>query len=270
MKTIVNGIELAYEIHGTGTPVVLLHAFPLNRTMWEPQVAELSKDFQIITPDFRGFGESKGTDEPYTMDLLGEDIYALLNRLSLSTVVLGGLSMGGYVAFAFYQKYPERVKALVLANTRAEADTEEGKANRKAMAELVQKKGVEVIAEQMTPKLLGKSTLEQNPELVSKIKHTISSTSPLSIANAQLGMAQRPDSNSTLKEITCPTLILVGEEDVLATVAMSDNMKLNIQNSELQVIPQAGHLSNMEQPRAFNIALKKFLHSAAKPQISEL
>lgn len=259
MKAKVNGIKLAYEIHGCGTPVILLHAFPLNRTMWAPQVSELRKDFEIITPDFRGFGESQGTDEPYTMDLLAEDIHALLRHLSLHEVILGGLSMGGYVAFAFYRKYPEMVKALILADTRAEADTEEGKTNRKNMAELVLKAGTKVIAEQMTPKLLGKTSFEQKQELVSRIKKTISSTSPNAIANAQLGMAQRPDSNSTLKHITCPTLILVGAEDTLTPVENAQRMKRNIHNSEIRVVPKAGHISSLEQPMDFNNALKKFL-----------
>jgi pimeloyl-ACP methyl ester carboxylesterase len=259
MKANVNGIELAYEVHGSGTPVVLLHAFPLDRSMWTPQASELSQEFQIITPDFRGFGESQVTDEPYTMDLLAEDVHGLLEHLRLRQVILGGLSMGGYVAFAFYRKYPEMVQALILADTRAEADTEDGQAKRKTMAELALKQGSEIIAEQMTPTLLGKTTFEQNPELVSQIKQTIASTSPKAIANAQLGMAQRPDSNRTLKEITCPTLILVGEEDLLTPMEMAENMKGNIRNSKHQIIPKAGHLSNMEQPSAFTEALKGFL-----------
>lgn len=259
MKAIVNGIELAYDIHGSGIPMILLHAFPLNRSMWMPQVEELSKDFQIITTDFRGFGESQSTDEPYTMDLLAEDIYGLLKHLTINEFILGGLSMGGYVAFAFYRKYPEMVEGLILADTRAVADNEEGKANRKAVAELVQKEGVDAIAEHMTPKLLGKTTLETKPDLIEQVKQIISTNSVKGIVNAQLGMAQRPDSNPTLKEITCPTLILVGDEDELTPLEMAENLKCNIPNSKLQVIPKAGHLSNMEQPEKFNGALKKFL-----------
>ncbi|MFQ5753925.1 MAG: alpha/beta hydrolase, partial [bacterium] len=194
MKANINSIELAYDIHGRGYPLVLLHAFPLNRTMWEPQVKALSNLVQIITLDFRGFGESKMKDEATTMDLLADDVYALLKDLSIEKVILGGLSMGGYVAFAFFRKYPEMVKALILASTRAGADTEEGKANRISMAEQVMKKGTKIVAEQMTPRLLGTITQKQNPELVTRIKKIISSASPAAIAQAQRGMALRPDS----------------------------------------------------------------------------
>lgn len=259
MKTKVNGVKIAYDIHGIGVPVVLLHAFPLNRTMWEPQIEELSKDFQLITPDLRGFGESEGTNEPYLMELFAEDVYGLINYLGLEQVVLGGLSMGGYIAFAFYRNYPEKVQALILADTRAEADTEEGKKNRKALANQVIGEGTKVIAEQLAPKLLGKTTRENNRALLEKIKDIIRSNSMAAIANASLGMALRPDSNPILEKIQCPTLILVGEEDELTPVALAENMKQKIQDAELVVIPKAGHLSNIEQPQAFNRAVKKFL-----------
>ncbi len=261
MKAKINGLELAYEINGSGEPLVLLHAFPLNKGMWQPQVEVLSKQFQIIIPDFRGFGESAATADPATMDTLAADVYALLNHLSLSKVVLGGLSMGGYVAFAFYRQHPEMVKALILADTRAEADTAEGKANRRNMAELALKQGAAVIAEQMTPKLLGKTTQEKHPDLSTWIKQMISATSPKAIANAQLGMAKRSDSTPLLKKISCPTLILVGDEDLLTPVAFAENLHRGISNSQLVVIPKAGHLSNLEQPRLFNKAMRDFVTS---------
>ncbi|NIR48758.1 alpha/beta hydrolase [candidate division KSB1 bacterium] len=259
MKDKVNGIDLFYQIDGLGTPVVLLHAFPLNRTMWEPQVQELSNEFQIITPDFRGFGKSGATDDPYTMDLLADDILQLLKTLSLDEVILGGLSMGGYVAFALYRKQPDMVKGLILADTRAEADSEDGKKNRKAMADLAIQKGPLVIAEQMTPKLLGKTTMLKNDSVVQKVKKMMSSSSIAGISNSSLGMALRDDSNPTLKDIACPTLILVGAEDELTPVEAAENLHNKIKNSELQVIPNAGHISNLEQPSEFNNAVKSFL-----------
>jgi pimeloyl-ACP methyl ester carboxylesterase len=264
MKTRVNGVELAYEIHGKGEPLVLLHAFPLHKSMWQPQVEEFSKQFQIITPDFRGFGESPVAVDSFTMDLLAADVYALLHHLSLSKVILGGLSMGGYVAFAFYRQHPEMVKALILADTRAEADTEEGKANRRNMAELALKQGAAVIAEQMTPKLLGKTTQEKHPELSVRMKQVISAASPKAIANAQIGMAQRADSTALLKMITCPTLILVGDEDLLTPVTFSENLQRGISNSQLVIIQQAGHLPNLEQPGRFNKTVRDFLKKLSK------
>lgn len=259
MQIKVNRINLAYDIKGIGAPVVLLHAFPLNRTMWQPQIAELSKKFQIIAPDFRGFGKSQRTSKPYPMERLADDIYALMRKLDVSKFVLGGLSMGGYVALALYRNYPDAVQALILADTRAEADTDEGKKNRKALADQVIKEGPQVIAEQMTPKLLGKTTLAKKPLLVKQVKKIISSTSIAGIANASLGMAFREDSNPLLPSITCPTLILVGKEDVLTPAPLSENLHRNIKGSEMVMIPAAGHLSNLENPKAFNAALKQFL-----------
>jgi pimeloyl-ACP methyl ester carboxylesterase len=260
MQVKVNRINLAYDIHGVGLPLVLLHAFPLNRAMWKQQVSELSKKFQVITPDFRGFGDSQCTSQPYLMETLAEDIHALLRKLGISEFVLGGLSMGGYVAFAFYRHYPEMVRALILADTRAEADTDEGKKNRKALADQAIKEGPRAIAEQLTPKLLGQTTLTKKPRLVKQVKEMISSTSITGIANASLGMAFREDANPLLATIGCPTLILVGEEDGLTPAALSENLHRQIKNSKLEILPQAGHLSNLENPSAFNQAVKEFLN----------
>ncbi len=259
MQVKVNRVNLAYNIYGSGRPLVLLHAFPLNRAMWKPQVSDFSKKFHVITPDFRGFGDSQRTRQPYFMETLAEDIHALLKKLGITEFVLGGLSMGGYVAFAFYRHYPEMVQALILADTRAEADTEEGKKNRKALADQAIKEGPRAIAEMMTPKLLGKTTLAKKPRLVKQVKELISSNSVTGIANASLAMAFRADSNPLLPQITCPTLILVGDEDTLTPVALSENLHRNIKNSQLKIVPQAGHLSNMENPKAFNQAVKEFL-----------
>lgn len=259
MKAKINGLKLSYEINGIGLPVVLLHAFPLHRKMWQPQIEKLSRHFQIITPDFRGFGDSGGTNEPYLMDTLADDIHGLLSHLGLDKIVLCGLSMGGYVAFAFYRKYAAMVQGVILANTRAEADNEEAKKNRKALADLVIQEGPLAVAEQMPPKLLGKTSQAQKPELTSHVKQMIAASSIQGIANASLGMAFRPDSNSTLSTISCPTLILVGDEDTLTPVEMAKNMQRQIKNSELHIIAKAGHLSNLEQPGKFNNHLINFL-----------
>lgn len=259
MEFKVDDIELDYNIYGLGNSVVLLHAFPLNQTMWEPQVRELANDFQFITLDFRGFGESKSTDEPYLMEFLAADVHALLDHLKLDQVILCGLSMGGYVALAFYQEFPDMVQGLVLADTRAEADTDDAKKNRKALADLAIQEGARPVAKQLIPKLLGETTRASNAELVARVEKMIFSASIAGIANASLGMALRPDFNPTLKEITCPTLILVGEEDTLTPVATAEHLRDNIANAEMQVIPHAGHLSNLERPTGFNTALKQFL-----------
>lgn len=262
MRGRIGGIELAWEEAGRGAPVVLLHAFPLNRKMWAPQVAELSARRRVITPDFRGHGESGVAEEDATMERLAEDVRGLLDHLKLERVALGGLSMGGYVALAFVRRWPERVAALVLADTRASADTEEGRKERYATAELAQREGSAAIADLMTPKLLGPATLERKPEVVAAVREMILEASPGGIARALRGMAARPASSDLLPQIKCPTLIVVGEQDGLTPAADSEAMAEAIPGSTLVKIPEAGHLSNLEQPEKFNSALSGFLKEA--------
>jgi pimeloyl-ACP methyl ester carboxylesterase len=260
MITHVNDIDIAYDISGQGIPVLFLHAFPLNRNMWQSQAKELSRYCQVITVDYRGFGESQIVDETYFMELLAEDIYALCRYLSITKVVLAGLSMGGYVAFAFYRKYPQLVNALILADTRAEKDNTQAQRKRRKMARQAIDKGSAYIAEQMVPDLLGPKTLEQSEKVVKQVKEIITATEAKSIANAQYGMAARQDSAATLKSITRPVLLIAGAEDKLTPVALAEKMQAMIRNSELVIIPDAGHLSNLENPEVFNGAIKDFLN----------
>lgn len=261
MKQHIGKVELAWEEAGRGTPVVLLHAFPLNRRMWAPQVAELSARCRVITPDFRGHGESGVAEEDSTMERLAEDVRGLLDVLKLERVALGGLSMGGYVAFAFLRRWPERVAALVLPDTRASADTEEGRKGRYETAAVAEREGSAAIAGQMLPKLLAPATHERKPEVVAAVREMILEASPAGIARALRGMAARPASFDLLPHIKCPTLIIVGEQDGLTPPADSEAMAKAIPGSSLVKIPEAGHLSNLEQPEAFNSALRTFLSS---------
>jgi pimeloyl-ACP methyl ester carboxylesterase len=255
----IGNLDFAYDIQGRGTPVVFLHAFPLSRRMWQQQVDALCHAFLVITVDFRGFGESQGTDEVYYMELLADDIQRLIRHLSLDSVALCGLSMGGYVALAFYRKYPQMIKALILADTRAESDNKQAQAKRKAAAQLVLRRGSAHVAEEITPELLGNHTLAHKREIVTSVKEIISANEPCAIANAQRGMAERIDSTATLRSIPKPTLLLVGEEDRLTPVECSENMQKHIRNAELVILPKAGHLANLENPEAFNAAVGNFL-----------
>jgi pimeloyl-ACP methyl ester carboxylesterase len=255
----INGINLAYTDEGRGVPVVLLHAFPQDRTMWDLQVEALSTSHRIIAPDFRGFGESDAPDGPYALEQYADDVKSLLDHLVLQQVVFVGLSMGGYTIFAFCRKYPERVKALVLADTRAGADTEEGKAGRLAMAKTAQENGAGPIADTMLPKLLSPVALRTKPELVREVRRRIERTRPSGIAGAQMAMAGRPDSVPLLAQIACPTLIITGELDGPTPPAEGALMAEHIRGARLEIISQAGHLSNLEQPDAFNRALLDFL-----------
>lgn len=259
MKRKIGRVELAWEEVGRGMPVVLLHAFPLNRSMWAEQRQELAGRYRVITPDFRGHGQSDLLEEDSTMERLAEDVRGLLDLLRLDRAVLGGLSMGGYVSLAFYRCYPERVLALILADTRASADSDEGRRGREELAAVAEKEGSAAVAARLLPKLLGTSSRERKPEVGAAVREMTHSTSPASIARALRGMGARPDSTPLLPKIQCPTLVLVGEEDTLTPPADSEAMAKAIPGARLVRLPGAGHLSNLEQPIQFNSLLHDFL-----------
>lgn len=250
---------MAWDEAGEGLPVVLLHAFPLNRAMWAPQREALSGKFRLVTPDLRGFGQSGIGEGESTMELLADDVHALLLELRLDRVVLGGLSMGGYVTFAFYRKFPRAVQGLILADTRAQADSEEARQGRFEIASLAEREGVTAVTEHLLPKLLGESTLEGKPEVVERVRAMILEAPPAGVARALRGMAARPDSTPLLGQIQCPALVLVGAEDKLAPLAEAESMARAIPLARFETIPAAGHLSNLEQPVAFSAALENFL-----------
>ncbi len=259
MQAQVNGITLAYSDRGAGLPIVFLHAFPLNRTMWAPQEEVLVSRFRVITVDLRGHGESAAPLWRYTIEQFADDVASLLDHLSIQKTVLVGLSMGGYVSFAFGRKYPDRIKALVLADTRAQADSEEGRKGRFNMAQIAYMKGASAIAEIMLPKLLGTTSLQTKPHLVQQVRTIIERNQISGIAGDLMAMAERPDSVPILPTIACPTLVLVGEEDTTTPLAESRLMADRIPGARLEIIPRAGHLSNLEQPERFNRAVVTFL-----------
>ncbi|MBI3356694.1 MAG: alpha/beta fold hydrolase [Nitrospirae bacterium] len=200
----INGISVAYNDQGKGLPIVFLHAFPLNRTMWAQQEAALSSQFRVITVDLRGHGESDAPLWRYTLDQSADDVRALLDHLSIQQAVFVGLSMGGYLLFTFYRKYADRVKGLVLADTRAQADTSEGKDGRFQMAQNAYKNGPAAIANVMIPKLLSPTTIQIRPEIVQKVRAMIEGNQISGIAGDLMAMAERPDSIPLLTQITCP------------------------------------------------------------------
>jgi pimeloyl-ACP methyl ester carboxylesterase len=261
MRVQVNGIYLGYEEWGAGEPVVLLHAFPCNRSMWAPQINVLVQGhrFRVIIPDFRGFGESDIPEGPYLMETLADDIAALLDELHIEECVLGGLSMGGYAAFAFYRTYSTRVRALILADTRPQADTPEGRAAREETAQLAASEGSQVIAERYLPRMLTAETLQDPTGTTARLRAMMEAATPAGIAGALRGMALRPDSTDLLSQIHCPTLILAGEEDSIVPPADAAFMAERIPNARLVTIRRAAHLANMERPEAFNRALVNFL-----------
>ena len=259
-RALVHGIRAAYDdTGGGGAALVLLHGFPFDRRMWRGQASALGDEFRVVAPDLRGFGETPLGDGDLKMETLAEDVAALLDELNIERVVLGGLSMGGYVAFEFLRRYPERVRALVLADTRPQADNEEGRRAREETARRALKEGVAPVVESMLPKLLSPRTLEQGGEVLEGVRAMMLGTSPDAAAAALRAMATRRDQTGLLPSIKVPTLILVGGEDSITPPADAEAMGAKIEGSRLVVFEGAGHLSNVERPSEFNRALAEFL-----------
>jgi 3-oxoadipate enol-lactonase len=260
-KTRVRGIEMAYELEGSGPPVVLLHGYPFNRTMWREQVEALRSSFRVITPDLRGLGETETAEEPATMNEMAQDVAALLDQLSIDRAMVGGLSMGGYVAFAFARRFPLRVRALILADTRPQPDTEEARRAREEQARKVLEEGMPAISDELLKKALAPATLSERPDVVERVREMILSTKPEGAAAALRAMAARSDQTLFLPNIIAPTLILVGSEDRVTPPADAELMRREIRGSRLEIIPGAGHVSNLERPAEFNRALIEFLRA---------
>lgn len=258
-RKVVRGLEIAYDDLGSGPSIVLLHGYPFNRTMWRDQLDDLKRHHRLIIPDLRGHGESAVTDAPATMQNMAGDVASLLETLNISRATVAGLSMGGYVALAFYRLFPLRVRSLVLIDTRAQSDTEEAKQNREQQAEKALREGMDAIADALLPKLLTTDTVAKRPEVVKRLREMMLKTDPKGAAAALRGMAQRKDQTSFLSRIIAPALVIVGSEDAITPVADAELMHREIGGSRLRIIEGAGHVSNMEQPEEFNRALLKFV-----------
>jgi pimeloyl-ACP methyl ester carboxylesterase len=258
----ISGATLGVLDEGAGEPLVFVHGFPLDHTMWQGQIDVFSSRYRVLAPDLRGFGASDVRGETMTMEDFADDLAAMLDALGVGRpIALCGLSMGGYIAFRFAAKYASQLRSLILCDTRAAADSPEAAANRLKMAEQVLSKGAEVAANAMLPKLFGPRTVAERPELPAATRRVIESTKPAAIAAAQRGMAARPDSTALLPQIRVPTLVVVGEDDAIAPVAEMRGIAAEISGAEFVVVPAAGHMAPLENPTAFNAALEKFLSS---------
>ncbi|MEK6632315.1 MAG: alpha/beta fold hydrolase [Nitrospirota bacterium] len=263
MQAKINDMTLAYSDSGSGQPIVFLHAFPLNRTMWAEQEAALSSHHRVITIDLRGHGESDAPLWHYSLDQAADDVRALLDHLSIRQALFVGLSMGGYILLAFYRKYADRMKGMVLADTRAQADTPEGKAGRFQMAQIAYKQGPSAIADIMLPKLLSPATIQARPKIVQQVRTMIEGNQISGIAGDLMAMAERPDSVPLLQQIACPTQIIVGELDQATPPADAKLMAEQIPHAKLAIIPNAAHLANLEQPEEFTKIVAAFANELA-------
>lgn len=256
--------QLFYETAGDGPALVLLHPFPLNHDFWRAVAERLSTRYRLIMPDLRAHGDSDAGDGPVTMEKLAADLALLCREERIAKGFFVGVSIGGYLLFEFWRRYPEHVAALVLANTRAGAETSEGRATRFALADRVLREGTTGFIEEMLPKLMSPATLTNRPDIVGQARGMMQKMSPQDIAAVQRGMAERPDSIPTLRTINVSTLIVAAEDDSIPR-AEFELMREQIPESMLRVIPRAGHYGALEQPEEFTGLLRAFLLGLPKP-----
>lgn len=243
--------------------VVLLHAFPLNARMWEPQLALSAQGWRIIAPQLKGMDGGHGEHPQSSFDDIAGSLVDLLDALHVERAVIGGVSMGGYQAFALYRWAKRYFTGLILADTRADADTPQAADGRRQMLALLAEQGPAAVADAMIPRLLGDTTRRTRPDLVASVRALVLANPADAIAGALTAIMNRADSTPLLAKIDCPVLVMVGDEDVVTPPALSVQMHEALHGSELVAIPASGHLSNLEQPEAFNGALARFLSRVA-------
>jgi 3-oxoadipate enol-lactonase len=269
----IHGITISFDDQGDQdgqgdrgrTPVVLIHGHPFNRSMWAPQVADLTAaGYRVVTPDLRGYGESTVVPGITTLDVFAADIAGLLDHLGLDRVVLGGLSMGGQIVMEFYRQFPGRVAALVLADTFAAADTAEGRAARNAMADRMLAEGMDGYATEVIGKMIAPYNVTALPDVAAHVLGMMRGTAPAGAAAALRGRAQRPDYRDLLAQVSVPALVVVGTDDEYTPVGDAEYMHERLPDSALTVIEGAAHMPNLERPAEFNAALCKFLDRLAR------
>ena len=256
-----------YLESGEGQPLLFLHAFPLSAEQWLPQLSRVPAGWRFVAADMRGFGG--GPPEPtidgeITMATYAADVAELMAHLEMPTAVLCGLSMGGYIAMAVARKTPKRLAGLVLADTRATADNQDMRAARDRMLARLAEGGPSAVADDMMPKLLGTASAREQPDLADVVRHAIVTTHPDGIAAGVHAMKDRPDSAEVLRQLSCPTLVVVGGDDVMTPPAEAQAMHELINGSKCVTIPNAGHLSNLEAPAEFNRILAEWLGTLSR------
>ncbi|PHS03254.1 MAG: alpha/beta hydrolase [Blastopirellula sp.] len=264
MDVVCNDCSFHVGLQGEGTPLLLVHGFPLDHTMWAAQMEFFAQTHLVITPDLRGFGKSADSSEIVTMRQFADDLAAMLDTLSIhEPIALCGLSMGGYIGLQFARHYQDRLDRLILLDTRSAADDELIAGARRQMANTVLADGMSSVPGAMIPKLLSPATRHNCPEVVETLTEMILRQFPAAVAAAQRGMAERPSSDDLLSQIDLPTLVLCGQHDSITPVAEMLSMAERIPHAEFAVIENAGHMTPMENPNAVNQHLAAFLEPAS-------
>ncbi len=257
--------EIAYEIVGRGAPVLLLHPFPASHELWMPAGQALTSRYQLILPDLRAHGDSETGDGPATMQKHAADIIRVLNDAGVGRIPVAGISIGGYALFELWRQSRDRISAMALINTKAQADNPEARTGRLQSANDVMERGTEPFFEGLVTKLMGKTTRENRPDLIAGALRMMRKMSPEDVAAVQRGMAERPDSMATLKTINVPTLIVTGDEDILTGMPEAESMRQNISGSQMKVIAKGGHYSVWERPEEAGHILRQFLDTISAP-----
>lgn len=261
MQARINGCQTHYVDKGkrTALPIVLVHGMTFDHQSWQPQIDLLEKQFRVVASDIKGHGKSEVGDGQYTHRQYADDVVALLDHLNIDRAVFCGLSMGGAICLRITELYPERVRALIICDSKAEADTNEAKYGREQAIQSVKKEGVKSFAEPFLKSVFAPGSFEKHPQIVESIRQTIIAMSPLALCGTLLAQAARTDTSAVLPKIRVPTLIMVGAEDKLTPPSLSREMQQKIPGAELKVIPDAAHVSNLENTGAFNNCLSEFL-----------
>ena len=256
----VGAVTLGVDVRGDGPALLLVHGFPLDRTIWKHQVATLS-GWRRIAPDLRGLGSSEAPADGYSMATYADDMVRLLDRLRISKAVVAGLSMGGYIVFEMLRRYRERIAGLILCDTKADADTPEGKRGREDNIKLVETRGAAALAERMVPMLLGRTTQQTQPQLVQEVREMVTAAPVPGLVGALTAMKDRPDSTELLATIDVPTLVVVGQEDEITPPSVARRLKDAIPSASLTAIAGAGHVVPLEAPTATSRVLAEFLEA---------
>jgi 3-oxoadipate enol-lactonase len=264
MKLAGDDVELFYELRGEGPDVVLLHPYPCDHSYWLPLARHLELRFRLVMPDLRGLGRSGCGVEVATMEALVADLLRLCDALKIGRATFVGCSIGGYMLFELWRRSRARVKALVLMDTKAVLDGDEGRAARLRNAEEILEKGPQWAVDQMLPRLLSPVTISSRPDLVQQARATMRKATAQGMAALQRGMADRADSVATLAAIEVPTLVLGGEDDAPSPVSELERMAHGIRGAQLKIVPRAGHLAALEQPDEVGPAVRDFLEQCGR------
>jgi Predicted hydrolases or acyltransferases (alpha/beta hydrolase superfamily) len=263
----IRGITIGFAEHGSGPDVLLLvHGHPFDRSMWDPQIDAVTRaGWRVIVPDLRGYGETSVVPGTTPLDVFAADLAALLDHLQVEDVAIGGLSMGGQIVMEFVRQHPQRVRSVLLAATFPQAETDEGKRNRNAMADRLLREGMLRYADEVLPRMLAPRSIERLPDVAAHVRSMMRATDPKGAAAALRGRAERPSYEATLQGVSVPTLVVVGSEDAFTTRQDAERMRDLVTDSELLWLQGVGHMPNLEHPTAFNAALVGLLQRCSTP-----